>query len=75
MMSASRITKPVPAPLASASLYFGRIAEQYGENDAAASDYRRVEKPEDTEPLPISTYRLAQNRLKGLPAAGVRSAK
>jgi len=41
---------------------FGRIAEQYGEKEAAIHAYNKVEAPEDNEPL--STYELAQKRLK-----------
>jgi tetratricopeptide (TPR) repeat protein len=48
---------------------FARIAEQYGENDAALADYKRVDLPEESEPLPVSTYALAQNRMKALSPA------
>jgi tetratricopeptide (TPR) repeat protein/transglutaminase-like putative cysteine protease len=43
----------------------GRIAEQYGEVDAAVALYRKVEKPKD-EGLPLSTYFLAEKRLKAI---------
>jgi hypothetical protein len=46
----------------------GRIAEQYGLNDAAASAYRKVGEPDSKLALPLSTYSLAQRRLKGLGA-------
>jgi len=49
----------------------GRMAEQYGLRDAAASAYRKVEKPESRLGLPLSTFALAQKRLKAL---GVTSA-
>jgi tetratricopeptide (TPR) repeat protein len=42
---------------------FGRIAEQYGEKEAAVAAYRKVEAPEDEQDLPGSTYLLAQKRL------------
>jgi tetratricopeptide (TPR) repeat protein len=43
---------------------FGRIAEQYGEKEAAVRAYNKVEAPSDNELL--STYELAQKRLKFL---------
>jgi Flp pilus assembly protein TadD len=49
---------------------FGRIAEQYGEKDTAIADYRKLEKPKEILAVPISSYRLAQTRLKVLGAAG-----
>lgn len=42
---------------------FGRIAEQYGEMEAAISDYKQVKKPSKPVQEPSSSYRLAQNRL------------
>jgi hypothetical protein len=42
---------------------FGRIAEQYGEIEAATADYNQVKKPSKTVQVPNSSYRLAQNRL------------
>ncbi len=45
---------------------FGRIAEQYGERDAALATYARVTKPKTTVELPGSTYHLAQVRLQAL---------
>ncbi len=45
---------------------FGRIAEQYGERNAALADYARVTKPKKALQIPSSSYRLAQNRLKVL---------
>jgi len=45
---------------------FGRIAEQYGENDVAKADYTKVSKPKHEYQLPESSYRLAQIRLKKL---------
>jgi transglutaminase-like putative cysteine protease/tetratricopeptide (TPR) repeat protein len=49
---------------------FGRIAEQYGERDAAAADYHRVAKPAKAIEvvLPDSSYALAQVRLQALGA-------
>jgi transglutaminase-like putative cysteine protease/Flp pilus assembly protein TadD len=41
----------------------GRIAEQYGENDVATQDYRKIEKPKLPTQIPGSSYRLAQSRL------------
>lgn len=49
---------------------FGRIAEQYGEREAAISDYRKLQKPKLEMEISTSTYQLAQNRLKGLGAEG-----
>jgi transglutaminase-like putative cysteine protease/tetratricopeptide (TPR) repeat protein len=45
---------------------FGRIAEQYGERDAALANYARVTKPKTAVQIPDSTYRLAQIRLRAL---------
>lgn len=45
---------------------FGRIAEQYGENQVAAADYARVTKPKQASQIPGSSYRLAQIRLKAM---------
>jgi Flp pilus assembly protein TadD len=45
---------------------FGRIAETYGESGAAIAAYRKVEQPKSPEALPLSTYTLAQKRLKAL---------
>lgn len=45
---------------------FGRLAEQYGERDAATADYNKVDKPKDAVDVPGSTYGLAQLRLKAL---------
>jgi tetratricopeptide (TPR) repeat protein len=45
---------------------FGRIAEQYGERDAALANYARVTKPKTAVELPESTYQLAQIRLRAL---------
>jgi tetratricopeptide (TPR) repeat protein len=49
---------------------FGRIAEQYGERDAAIANYRKLQKPKQPMALPSSSYQLAQTRLKVLGAAG-----
>ena len=43
---------------------FGRIAEQFGEREAALANYAKVTKPKKAIEIPDSTYRLAQNRLK-----------
>jgi tetratricopeptide (TPR) repeat protein len=51
---------------------FGRVAEQYGERGAAIADYERVMKPKKAVEIPSSSYRLAQNRMKGL-GAGEKS--
>lgn len=45
---------------------FGRIAEQLGLLDAAASDYRKLKPPEDPAQLANSTYMLAERRLKAI---------
>lgn len=47
---------------------FGRIAEQFGEREVAIADYRKLEKPKEPLELAISSYRLAQTRLKALGA-------
>lgn len=44
---------------------FGRIAEQFGEKEAALFAYRKVEKPEK-EVHALSTYLLAQRRITAL---------
>jgi tetratricopeptide (TPR) repeat protein len=55
---------------ASADWYvLGRLAEQYGETGAAVESYRKVSPPERGEPLPVSTWTLAQARLKLLGAS------
>jgi transglutaminase-like putative cysteine protease/tetratricopeptide (TPR) repeat protein len=45
---------------------FGRIAEQFGEREAAAAAYRKVTPPKEKAQLSSSTYRLAQKRLAAL---------
>lgn len=45
---------------------FGRIAEQYGEREAALANYARVTKPERATQIPDSAYRLTQIRLQTL---------
>ncbi|HET6177514.1 MAG TPA: DUF3857 domain-containing protein [Candidatus Sulfotelmatobacter sp.] len=45
---------------------FGRIAEQFGERNAAIADYNRVNKPKKPIQIPDSSYRLAQLRLQAL---------
>ncbi len=45
---------------------FGRVAEQYGENEVAASDYKVVKKPKKAIEMPGSSYRLAQIRLTAM---------
>jgi tetratricopeptide (TPR) repeat protein len=45
---------------------FGRVAEQYGENQVAIADYNRVEKPEHAQDIPGSSYKLAQTRLAAI---------
>jgi transglutaminase-like putative cysteine protease/Flp pilus assembly protein TadD len=52
---------------------FGRIAEQYGENEVARGDYNGVKKPKHDSWVPGSSYRLAQNRLKAMNAAAVNN--
>src|SRR4029077_14118101 len=47
----------------------GRIAEQYGENEVATADYKRVKSPKKTSQIPGSSYRLAQNRLVAMRGA------
>ena len=45
---------------------FGRIAEQFGEREIAASDYARLTKPKNATQIPQSTYWLAQARTQAL---------
>jgi len=45
---------------------FGRIAEQYGERDAAIANYMRVPKPKYAIETVDSSYRLAQLRLQAV---------
>ena len=47
---------------------FGRIAEKYGERDAAIADYRKLSKPKEEMLISTSTYELAQRRLKAMGA-------
>ncbi|HEU5351497.1 MAG TPA: DUF3857 domain-containing protein [Terracidiphilus sp.] len=47
---------------------FGQIAEQYGETQIAIADYRKLSKPKEPLALALSTYKLAQMRLKALGA-------
>ncbi len=54
---------------------FGRIAEQYGERDAAISDYRKLEKPKEAMMIPTSSWQLAQNRLKAMGAEVATASK
>jgi tetratricopeptide (TPR) repeat protein/transglutaminase-like putative cysteine protease len=45
---------------------FGRIAEQYGEIDEAITAYKRIKPPQNRPKDNISTYNLAQKRLRML---------
>jgi transglutaminase-like putative cysteine protease/tetratricopeptide (TPR) repeat protein len=45
---------------------FGRIAEQFGLNDAAKSMYSKLERPKNDLYIPVSSYGLAQRRLRAL---------
>lgn len=54
----------LPEPDAPLWYGFGRIAESYGQYDAAIADYKRVEIPKTQDPT--TTYSLAQIRLRGL---------
>ena len=45
---------------------FGRIAEQYGERDAALANYARVTKPKRAVEIPDSTYYLSRVRMQTL---------
>lgn len=45
---------------------YGRIAEHYGQEEAARQAYLRVEKPEQAEIEQSSTYRLATMRLAAM---------
>ena len=54
---------------------FGRIAEQYGENEVATADYNRVKKPGNPALLAGSSYRLAQNRLAAMRTGEPRASR
>jgi tetratricopeptide (TPR) repeat protein len=54
---------------------FGRLAEQYGENEVATADYNRVKKPGNPALLPGSSYRLAQKRLAAMRAGEARASR
>jgi tetratricopeptide (TPR) repeat protein len=45
---------------------FGRIAEQDGENEVAAADYKKVKKPKKAVEVPGSSYKLAQIRVAAM---------
>ena len=45
---------------------FGRIAEQYGLGSDAETMYRKLSKPKDESAIPVSSYALAQRRLKAM---------
>ncbi len=45
---------------------FGRIAEQYGESQAAAAAYRKLNPPKENQDSPVATYHLAKRRLDRL---------
>ena len=47
---------------------FGRLAELYGQYDAALDDYKRVETPEIDDAF--ATYNLTQHRVQALKAKG-----
>ena len=40
----------------------GRIAEEYGERQTALAAYRKVERPDPSNPL--TTFRLAERRIR-----------
>jgi tetratricopeptide (TPR) repeat protein len=48
----------------------GRMAEAYGDADAAAAAYRRIAKPERADEVPASAWALAQERLEALEKGG-----
>lgn len=47
---------------------FGRIAEQYGLEAEAAGLYRKLSRPKDELAIPVTSYALAQRRLKAMNA-------
>jgi Flp pilus assembly protein TadD len=51
----------------------GRVAEQYGEDQVATEDYNQVKRPDKPFQVPGSSYRLAQNRLIAMRAAGEKA--
>jgi predicted Zn-dependent protease len=52
---------------------FGRIAEQYGIDDAALAYYGKVQAPKVNPDNPISTYSLARKRIAAIKARGATS--
>jgi hypothetical protein len=49
---------------------FARIAEQFGEREAALNIYKRVTAPEGEEVTPSDVFNLAQKRIKILERLG-----
>jgi len=47
----------------------GRLAEQYGEYDAALAAYNRITIEDEEQGLPISTWELGQKRIRALKEA------
>jgi tetratricopeptide (TPR) repeat protein len=75
LLEALKLTRSIDPP---DTIWYGyaRLAESYGENEAAANLYRKVERPEFYEGDPGATYTLAQNRLVSLGRkAGVAAGK
>jgi Flp pilus assembly protein TadD len=55
---------------------FARLAENYGETEAAARLYRKVQNYDVEDPDPAATYALAQQRLLALsPKGGIAAGK
>ena len=54
------------SPIANYWYAFGRIAEQYGEREAALANYARVTKPERATQIPDSAYYLSRVRMQTL---------
>jgi tetratricopeptide (TPR) repeat protein len=63
-------------PMSSDWYALARIAESYGETEAALAMYKKVEHDEDTPFFPTDTYLLAERGVKRLsPASGTSAAK
>jgi hypothetical protein len=54
----------IPEPNSELWYGFGRLAELYGQYDAALAAYKRVEAPE--VPNAVATYNLVQQRIKDI---------
>jgi hypothetical protein len=54
---------------------FGRIAEQFGEQEAAEAASRKVTRPKEKTEMHGSAYELAQKRLAALGSATAKTSQ